>query len=59
MVNIISVDGKPVYGLYEYVCDYAEDYKTLPTNCAVGSRAFIIENSKVYMMNSSRKWVEI
>jgi len=58
-INLISEGGKTVYGLKEFVLDYADDYKKLPLDCAVGSRALIIENGKVYILNSLGKWVEI
>lgn len=59
MVNAVSINGKTLYGIYDFVCDFEEDYKKLPTNCAVGSRAFIIENNKIYMINSKKEWKEV
>lgn len=59
MINIMTEKGLPQYGLKEFVLDSWEDFGSLPTNCAPGSRAFIIQTGKVYILNSQRKWREI
>ena len=59
MINTISINGKPVYGIYEYVCDTTEDVAYLPTGCAPGSTAYVIDNGKVYIMNSLKEWKEM
>ena len=59
MVNPLSINGKPVNNLYEYVCDTEDDIYNLPKGCAPGSTAFIIETAEVYMINSNREWVKI
>ena len=58
MINAISINGKPVYGIYDYVCDTQEDLSFLPTGCAPGSLAYVIETGNIYVMNSLKKWVE-
>lgn len=58
-VNIMTINGKPVYNTYEYFCDFEKDVEKLPTNCAPGSRAYIGENGKVYMIDSFKTWKEI
>ena len=55
----------------EYICDLVSDIAELPTNeskgtqndvsivnseCAVGSTAFVIEDSSVYMLGNDSKW---
>jgi hypothetical protein len=59
MVTVVSNRGKINYGWKEFVLDSAADIVTLPTNCAIGSRAFVIADSTHFMLNSLGKWVEI
>ena len=59
MFRIINQSGHIAYGLKEYVCDYESDVNNLSLDDVPGSTAFIIENSKVYMMNNQHKWVDI
>lgn len=40
----------------EFVCDYESDVADLPTNCAAGSTAFVIENSAARMLNGAGEW---
>ncbi len=58
-VFLISSNGKPTYGINEYVIDTVADLETLPTDCGTGSIAFCIATSDVYMKNSSGEWVSI
>lgn len=59
MIGITKDAGKVTYGLKEYVVDTVAEVDLLPTNCAMGSSAFIIETGDVYMLNGSGKWVQI
>ena len=59
MIGILSLNGKPAQGVFEYVCDAADDVEKLPTDCAMGSTAFAIESGDVYMINSQKEWVKI
>lgn len=59
MVNVLSNSGHTAYGLREYVIDTVADLEDLPIEVPVGSTAFCIATSAVYMINSSREWVEI
>ena len=59
MIITISNSGHTAYGLKEYVIDKKADLQDLPIDIAIGSTAFCIEDSSVYMINSSREWVEI
>lgn len=58
----------------EYICDFESDVEKLPTNkivgtqdgnsisnecCAVGSTAFVIETSSVYMLGNDSLWHKI
>lgn len=58
MIQKVMENDKTVYDLCEFRCDYEADVKALPKNCAIGSVAFIIENSKVFMFGSEG-WKEI
>ena len=60
MITISANGNKPAYGIKEYVLDTRADIKNLPVKGATtGSRAFIIETSEYYMLNSKKEWVEI
>lgn len=57
MVNILSIEGKPVYKLYEFVVDEADDLSDLGDfNPAPGSTVKCIENSLTYMLDGSGVW---
>jgi len=59
MVNILAENGKKAYGIIEYICDTDSDVEDLATVAAAGSTAFVIENSKTYMLNGEKEWVEV
>lgn len=58
---MISANGnKPAYGIKEYTLDTTADLEKLSVRSATtGSKAFVIETSKYYMLNSKKEWVEI
>lgn len=58
MYNITANDGDVAYGVKEFVCDTIDDLNELP-ECSMGSTAFIIADSEVYMINSSKEWVKL
>lgn len=58
MYNIIANNGNVAYGIKEFACDTAEDLTQLP-ECPIGSTAFIISTSEVYMINGNGEWVKI
>ena len=58
MIALLSENGKPAYGICEYVCDSADDVESLP-KAPMGSTAFVIATGDVYMINSSKEWVKI
>lgn len=43
----------------EFACDEDSDISKLPTDCAVGSIAFVINGAKVYMLNNQSEWVSL
>ena len=59
MINTTSNSGHAAYGLKDYVIDKKIDLQNLPVDVPMGSTAFCIEDSSVYMINSSGEWVEI
>lgn len=59
MINILSNNGHVTYGIVSLVMDKESDLESLPTDVQMGSTAFCIENSTVYMINSEKKWVAI
>ena len=59
MINTISNSGHIAHGLKDYVIDEKADLQNLPIDVPMGSTAFCIEDSSIYMINSSGEWVEI
>lgn len=59
MNSVIQNDNSKVYGVNDYVCDTVADIASLPQKCKMGSTAFIIATSEVYMKNGEGKWVKI
>lgn len=58
MYNIIANGENIANNIKEFACDSSEDLTALP-ECAMGSTAFIISTSEVYMMNGNREWVKL
>lgn len=60
MQKLFSHEGDISYNIKEWVCDTPEDLANLPSgSMAMGSTAFIISTSELYMLNSEGKWVKI
>jgi hypothetical protein len=59
MITITSQSGHTSYGLKEFIVDTENEITHLPLNVAMGSTAFVIEGSLVYMMNGQKEWVKI
>lgn len=59
MISIVSNSGHTAYGLKQFILDKKTDVDKLPVDIQTGSTAFCIEDSSVYMINSSGEWVEI
>ena len=48
------------YNYREYTLDTEADLAEVPTaSCAPGSICFIIDGSKVFMLNTEKEWKEI
>ena len=59
MINLLSQSGHQAYGIKEYVLDGPADLDNLPVTDKMGSTAFIISTSQVYMINSKGEWKEV
>ena len=60
MITIGSNGKKIAYGIKHYNLDTEADLAVLQTRTEpMGSTCFIISNSKYYMLNSKKEWVEI
>jgi hypothetical protein len=60
LINIASNSDKIAYGIKHFNLDEIVDLPNLnKSQLTPGSTVFIIENSKYYMLNGSKKWVEI
>ena len=58
-VNIVSSSGHVTHGVKEFVVDTEAEVQYCPRDCEPGSVAFVINNSKAFMLNSSKEWVEV
>ena len=50
-----------LYNYSEFICDSDSDIENLPTTksedgCSVGSKAFVTETKKKYMLNNKDEW---
>lgn len=59
MFTRLAQSGHTAYGLQEFAIDTPADLDMLPIDVPMGSTAICISTGAVYMINSSRKWVEI
>ena len=59
MYSIMKQGGKEAAHYIEYAIDTADEVNTLPTDCAVGSIAIIVNESRVFMLNNKKEWVEL
>jgi len=50
--------GTPVDTDEEFICDTQADLASLPTDAKQGSSAFVIEDSTMWMINSSGQWIQ-
>ena len=57
MISLVSNDGVISYGIKHFVADTSSDLATINTkSIPMGSTAFVIENSKYYMLNGEKVW---
>lgn len=59
MITSVSQSGHVKYGVQEFIIDTLADLDSLPLDVPMGSTAFCIENSTVYMLNGKKEWREI
>ena len=60
MITIGANGERIAYGIKHYNLDDESDLKKLPTTKeTMGCTCFVISTSKYYMLNGSKKWVEI
>ena len=62
MYRLFSHEGEVSYRIKEWVCDTIEDLDSLLNkdgSMAMGSTAFVLSTSELYMLNGDGKWVKI
>lgn len=60
MITILSNSNQISYGIKRYNADTYEDLMKINTASeSMGTTIFVIENSKYYMLNGLKEWVEI
>lgn len=59
MIKMTETNGNIQYDVNSYVCDTEDDVTLLPTKVSMGSTAFVIETSNIYMLNSNKEWVKV
>lgn len=57
--NLISQNGKTIYGIQEFVIDTDADSQNLPIDIPMGSAALSIESGNVFILNSKDDWINI
>ena len=56
---LLKQGGRVDYNYKEYYLDNENELSNIPVyECATGSIAYIINNQKVYMLNSNKEWKE-
>ena len=58
-VVLRAQNGEVRYNVNEYVLDTIADLELLPTACATGSTALVIETAEVYIKNGEGIWVSL
>lgn len=60
MINLRESSGKLTTYVKEFVVDETTEIEGLPIQpaCAIGSVAYCIEDSKLYILNGENEWVE-
>lgn len=54
--TILAYDDSKIYNLSRFLVDTASDMKSLPTDCAPGSKAIVAENGSVFLLNNNHEW---
>ena len=55
--SLFAQNGKPAYGVKNYILDAASDLTNLTIADTPGSTAYIVETGKTYILNNQREWV--
>lgn len=56
---LVKQGGKVDYNYKEYYLDNENELSSIPVGaCCPGSIAYVISNSKVYMLNNNKEWKE-
>lgn len=53
----IANERHKAYGVKSFVVDSMDDLPNLPINCNPGSKAFVIDGGKRYILNNSHQWM--
>ena len=59
MYSLYANDENIIYGIKKYVADTEDDVRHLPRNLTAGSSVFVIQTSRVYVLNNEKVWVPI
>lgn len=59
MFQCTAQGGQVYYDVKSFVVDVAGDIAKLPTNCHMGSAAFVIDSGERYILNGKREWVPV
>ena len=59
MIQKIIENGIYNTKIEQFIIDDENDVQLLPTNCAMGSIAFCIDNKTFYMIDSTGEWNSI
>ncbi len=57
--SVFSNNGRPVYGLKNFIVDTPSDIDNLSKDYTPGCMAFAISNSTYYMLNHQREWTKV
>ena len=59
MYSLYANDDNISYGIQKFILDTEEDIEFLPISAKPGSSALVIDTSSFYILNHSKKWVEL
>ena len=61
MIRLTATNGKAQYNQDEYVVDTVEELNEIlkTRSSEMGSTAFVIATSQVFMLNGNKEWKEI
>lgn len=59
MIKILSQNGNISYDVYEYVVDTFIELNSIANHSGMGSKAFVIDESKTYILDGVKNWIEM